>query len=132
MPDLDYWDPPSHERDYYRHQVKGDLGWLVRREGRDCIKYDRPDQEIVIPYNEHDWIREQEYRPFSDAQIVQVAFAADKALCMLLGMHDKSRKEWVGLSDHQRAKWMREGPRNNRHRAKMYRAIRTALEDLGK
>jgi hypothetical protein len=126
------WDPPKNEREYFRHADTGDLGYLVRREGKHYIRYDRgPDVEYVRPYNENDWVSEEDHREFSDAQIVLIAFEADKQLCRLLGMHDKTRRDWPSLTAVQRHKWIEEGPRNNHYRVALYRAIKEAMEGFG-
>lgn len=123
----DNWDPPDHERTYYRHTMTGDLGWLVRRDGKDYIKYDRPSHIMERPFRDQDWIAEREHRPLTRLQLAQVAFEADKRLCFFLGLHDQSRREWLSLKDEQRIAWSSAGPPNKGGRQELYQAVMAAL-----
>lgn len=124
----DHWDPADHERTFYRHATTGDLGWMVRREGRDCIRLDRPAQEISRPYRESEWIAEREHRPLTKLQLVQIAFEADKRLCFFLGKHDLARREWLSMKDEQRIAWADKGPPAGGGRPELFAAILKVLE----
>ena len=128
--DPGYTEPPEHERVFYRHVRTGDLGYAVEKDGKPYMKYDRPNEERVIVFNPPDWIQEEEYRPIPEAQVIQVAFEADKRLCLLLGYHDLARRDWIGLTESQKIKWMRQGPTKPPIRQKLYWRIRDTLEDL--
>lgn len=123
-----HWDPADHERLFYRHVTTGDLGWLVRREGHDCIRLDRPAQEITRLYKEVEWIPEREHRPLTKLQLVQIAFEADKRLCFFLGKHDLARREWLSMKDEQRIAWSENGPGPGGGRPELFRAILKTLE----
>ena len=124
----DNWDPPDHERVFYRHSTTGDLGWLVRRDGKDCVKYDRPAMDIVRPFRADEWIAELEYRPLTRLQLVQVAFEADKKLCYFLGRHELSRRQWLNLSENERIRWSTNGPPDTGGRQELFQAIMASLE----
>lgn len=103
------WDPEPHERLYYRHAVTGDRGWLVRRDGKDVIRMDRPHEELRT-FREHEWKRDTETRPLTVYQVGQIAFAADRALAAALGNHQVARKGWMDITDDQRRQWVMAGP----------------------
>lgn len=118
-----HWDPEPSERIYYRSAKTGNLGWLVRREGADKIRLDRAMQEIIIPFNKDEWDEERHYKPFSRTQVSLLAFEADKLLCRMLGQHERSRKEWLSLSDKERISWMEQGPGPDGLRGEVYAAL---------
>jgi len=128
--DEEYTEPPPHQRVYYRHAQKGDLGWMVTKNGKDHIKYDRPDQDIIIPFDANAWQIEEEHRPYNPTQKVQIAFEADRQLCKLIGMHDKARKVWGDLSQRQRMAWIEKGPTKNVYRRKLYAAVMSSLREM--
>ena len=124
------YDPPKHERKYYRHGTTGDLGWLVLRDGKDWIRLDRGEgaDEHLRPFRRLDWIEEHEHREMSQAHIARVAFEADKALCMALGMHERGQLDWMKLSDEARIKWVDRGPpMSHALRRRLYDSVRFAL-----
>lgn len=124
------WDPAVHERVYYTHGQTGDRGWLVRREGKDCIKYDRSSEDIVRPFRPGEWKQVAEKRPMTRMQLAQVAFAADRQLCLYLGMPEKAKVKWMDLREQQRINWMRVGPRVNDIRITLFESIMEALAPL--
>lgn len=124
---LDY-DPPRERRKYYRHASTGDLAYLVRRGGKDCIKFDRPFDPTVMPYREAEWREEPHAEPMGRAQAVQVAFDADKRLCLYLGLPMKAKVEWANLNDKERTAWLANGPQDPPARKELYAAIIRALE----
>lgn len=121
-------DPPPGKRIYVRSDGTGQLGWLVRRGGEIMVKYDRPNQDIVVKHSAA-WVQIVDHRPCSHAQIVQVAFEADKMLLKLLGMHDKARKEFRDLAEKQLVAWLEEGPKNPPIRSILYRTILDVLSE---
>ena len=124
----DHWEPEAFQRIYVRHGRTGDLGYLVRRDGRDVVRLDRVNQEIIQDYDPHMWTTEASYRPVSHVQVVQIAFAADQLLLKALGEHQKARKSWHEISEKQRKAWLEEGPKDPPKRAELYRAITECLE----
>src|SRR5262245_19057305 len=92
---LDF-DPPAHEREYFRQASSGDRGYLVRRDGKDCIRLDRPEQELIFPLSGQ-WKRDEYGSLYLHDQIAQVAFNADRGMCALLGLHAESRLQWREL-----------------------------------
>lgn len=124
----DNWDPPAHRRKYVRSTRTGDLGYFVRRDGKDCIRLDRPSEEIVKAYTgQQDWVDEQAARPISDHQMGRVCFEADRALCLALGLHGDARREWISLTDAQRIHWMKEGPDDHPRRRALYLLLQNFL-----
>jgi hypothetical protein len=130
LEDEENWDPALQERQYHRSRQTGERGYMVRRKGTDFIRLDRPQQEILRPFRESEWIPDVEHRPFTKAQVAQVCFEADRKLCFFLGLHDKAKKEWLSLSDEHRIGWMKRGPLTPPIRHEQWRAIMTALEPL--
>lgn len=118
----DDWDPEPGKRIYVRSMESGDLGWIVRRRGVDCVRLDRPNQEIVRVFDSN-WVVQHDHRPISHAQIVMLAYEADRALLRLLGDHVKSKKNWGDLTEKQRVAWIDVGPSNPPIRAILYRTI---------
>lgn len=119
--------PKDAERIWFRHRYDGQLGFLVQREGRDMIKLDRANEDICRPFNAIEWVPEHERRPMTEAQMAQIAFAADRQLCVFLGMHDKTKEQWLDLREEKRIAWMRQGPAHPEIRANVYRGIMDAL-----
>lgn len=124
----EHWDPADHEKIYYRHTTTGDLGWLVRREGRDCIRFDRPSHEMVRVFKEDEWIAEREHRPLTKYQLTQIAFEADKKLCFFLGLHSEARRDWLSLRDEDRIRWAEKGPPPRGGRRELWQAVMASLE----
>jgi hypothetical protein len=124
----DTWDPEPWQRIYVRHGQTADLGYLVRRDGKDLVRLDRPNQEVLQEYDAHHWTTETAYRPVSHVQVVQVAFAADQVLLKALGQHAKARKNWHEISEKQRKAWLELGPSDPPKRAQLYKAIVECLE----
>ena len=122
------WDPEEHERTWYSHTMTGDHGWMVRRDGRDCIRLDRPDQEIVKVYRDGEWKPELEHRPLTKLQLAQVAYEADRKLCFFLGLHDEARREWNAMREQDRLKWAQHGPGKGPGRMQLFMAVTGTLE----
>lgn len=132
------WDPLPAQREFYRHRLTGDLGWLVRREGREAIRYDRGDfdQTIRIQRDDKgaiiDWLPEKPPAPLNDYHLGMIAWQADCELQRHLG--ELSRiKQWRDMREEERAKWIRSGPDGGSPmRQEVYQAIKTALEPFTK
>lgn len=117
----------EERRRYFRSVTTGDRAYLVEKDGKTCIQLDRPNEEIIRPFHESQWIEEKGDLPLAIGQVAQVAFEADRKLCQFLGLHDKSRKEWASLLDKQRIAWMKEGPAEPM-RQRLWDAIMGAME----
>ena len=128
--DTDNWDPQPHERQCYMHILSGDYGWLVRREGKDVIKLDRPGLDEIRPFDVQDWRSREEVRPMSPGQLAKVMFDADKALCLALGLRDTAKIEWLSLKPEKRRAWIEVGPSEPPIRAQLYAAIKNTLRHL--
>jgi len=115
-------DPPKVR--WYKRKSDGQLGYMVDQHGREAIRLDRPAQVIVEPYTDSKWEPVSAERPVTKAQVARIAFAADRALCLMLALHGEARKEWVGLSDKDRIEWVANGPPADPPlRRAMYQAI---------
>lgn len=125
-----HYEPTPSERQWYRSASTSDRGWLVRRDGMSFIRLDRPSQELLRPFRDHDWIAEVEHRPLTPHQVSEVCFAADRALCKVLGMHDLARKEWMTLTDRERIDFTANGPGGEPRRRSAYLALRVKLEEI--
>lgn len=134
------FDPEPGDRIYVRSERTGDLGWMVRRDGVEMVRLDRPSQEIIRQMSP-EWVQVVDHRPCSHAQVVQVAFMADKALCALLGLYEESgpkrdrltgpsaKKDWRDLNERQLIAWLEEGPSNPPIRRILYNSIVNVLEE---
>ena len=125
------WDPEPNERTYYRSQGSADRGWLVRRDGIDCIRLDRPMQDISRPYKAHEWLPEKEQHPLAPIAKAKIAFALDHELCQAIGLIKNSRKGWLDLTDDKKVEFMERGPAAGPDiRLKMYALVMEGLKEL--
>lgn len=109
MPHLVGMENPPAKR-WYKRKSDGQLGYMTEVNGREMIRLDRPnDPTAVVPYSE-DWDPVSSDRPISKHQVAKIAFAADRALCLVLAKHAEAKEEWVGLTDAKRLKFVKEGP----------------------
>jgi hypothetical protein len=113
------------EKVYYRHVREGQRGYRVQRDGKDLIKLDRPSEDIVVPFREHEWMLDRESRPLNAQQVARASFEADKAICEAMGLHLESRRDWRNMTDEQRIKWITQGPAAGLRR-QVYDAIAAA------
>ena len=124
------WEPSEQERTWYRHALTADRGYLCRRNGREMIRFDRPnDPHALEPYDAGKWNIDREHRPLQVLQTTLVAYAADQALCRALGLHEKQR-EWISMSEKMRIAWIKHGPKKPAIRGELYAAVRGILKDL--
>ena len=122
----DHWDPKPDERTLYRDKQTGDLGYLVRRNGRDLIRLDRPGQEIIRKLEDFD--EENEFRPYNLHQVATLAFESDKLLAKMQGNHTESRREWMSQPEHERIRFMQHGPKEGGLRGELFAAIMGVLK----
>jgi hypothetical protein len=122
------YDPPEAQRELVRNGW-GELGWLVRRDGKSMVRLDRPNQEILKPYVASEWLPEVPMRPLARQQLARVAFEADRELCRGLGAFAHAMRTWQRLSELERKQWTERGPKEKSGpRATLYKAIMGGLE----
>lgn len=121
-------DPPPGKREYYIHLETGDRGYLVTRDNKPAIKWDRAMAKDTT-HELHKWKKMVDEVPlFSLHQIAMVAFVADKEICRAMGQVDIAQRQWVDLSEKQRRDWMQDGPKaKTGPRRVVYQAIVAAL-----
>lgn len=115
-------------KQWVRNTHTGDRGFLSE-DGKEVI-YDRPNEELRVPYRKELWAVDKHEHPMTRSQKVQVAHAADRVLTRLLGAPMLNNKEWASLTDKQRVAWVKKGPQKG-IRKDLYEAIMGALEQLG-
>lgn len=115
---------PQPQKRVVRRKRDGQLGEIIDRHGREWVKLDRPQEEILVPYTgPEDWPAEKEERPLTKAQVRRIAFDADRALCRAQGDYITSRKQWESLSDGDRMEWLEKGPSDVGRRRQLWGAI---------
>lgn len=124
-----HWDPKPDERTYYRSTGDGQRGYLVRREGKDCIRLDRPMEELIRPLDGM-WQKDAEVYPVSPHQAAKIAFVADCALCSVIGEHVAAKREWLNMSEKKRIEFMQEGPGDDSVRDELFFAITGVLRKM--
>lgn len=132
VPLPDDWDPEPARRAYYKNSVSGDWGWLVRREGNDVIKLDRPGVDEIRRFDPGEWQPRDAPKPLQPAHLAMVAYQADKTLCRVLGgeLMRFTKGDWLDLSQEQRRAWIEKGPPTHPDRRALYAAIMGALGHL--
>lgn len=125
----DDWDPAPDERVYYRSSEDNQRAYLVRRDGKDMLRLDRPMEEILRPMNQS-WKSDNQVHAVNAQQLAQVAFAADRQLCRVLGRHNEATLEWLSLKEPARIKWMKKGPCTGDIREDLFDAIMGTLGSL--
>lgn len=107
-----------------RRKRDGQLGEIIDRHGREWVRLDRPNEEILVPYSGPDeWPAERDERPLTVPQVRRIAFDADRALCRATGDYATSRKMWENLTDTERGDWLEKGPPEIGRRRKLWKAI---------
>lgn len=102
-------DPPKVR--WYRRKTDGQLGFMVEVDGKEVIRLDRPSEPGAVErFSDQRWEPVSVDRPVNRSQVARIAFAADRALCLMLALHGEARKEWVGLSDKERIAFVQGGP----------------------
>lgn len=108
-PKLD--EPPEEDREYFREGgPHGDLGYKVFLHGDPVIRLDRANIKLRPWNNGQGWWPADRHPPLSSSQMARCAFELDKVLCLYLGMHRESQKEWASLKPGARKSWVEEGP----------------------
>lgn len=124
------WDPEPGEREWYRETSSGQLGYRVRRGGRDRIRLDRGSEEILRAFTPGEWSPEKERRPLMAFHLARVAFEADRALCSNIGLPENARKEWSSLSEDQKKAWLTVGPTKDPMRKRLYESIQAGMAEF--
>lgn len=125
------WEPAPHERTYYRQTSQnGQRGWLVRRAGADMIRLDRPQEELLLPFRQDGWVREETARLMTPLQVAMVALEADRKLSQIIGDHKDAKREWISMKEAERTEWAASGPAE-KHPARiaLFDAIQKVLYD---
>lgn len=109
-----------------RSKNDGQLGYLVEMEdGRQGVKLDRGQQNIVVPYLEKRWEIAEEAK-LQAMQIARCAYEADRAL--RIGRGEYATTTWDSLREPARVEWARNGPpEEDSQRARLFAAITGAL-----
>lgn len=85
--------------------------------------------ERLVSYLEKDWVSVTFARPLSPAHIAEICHAGDQMLCRRTGL--KLPKGWLDLSEDEKRTWIEKGPDDVEIRAKLYKAMRAVLKELG-
>lgn len=123
-----HWDPVPGDRAYYRHRATGDLGWLVRRNGEDHVKYDRAgvDQTTRVKRDGAgepvEWAPVAPPAPVNTFQMAALAYEVNRMLDRYLGQVSP-KKAWIDISEEARRDWLERGPEMKGIRNDMYNAI---------
>ena len=123
------WEPKPSERVYYRSSVDGQRAYVVRRNDEECLRLDRPGEELIRK-KDGTWKLDEQLYPLTAHQLAKVAWVADKALCACIGEHTESKKDWLNTPERERIRFMKEGPDMGNIRDQLYTAIMTSLKDL--
>jgi hypothetical protein len=127
-------DPKPSDRVYYRSAKDGQRAYLVRREGKDMLKLDRPMEEILHRIdleNLTGWVPDVQLHPLTKHAVGKVAYDADVALRRAMGIHMKPQEtEWLSMKEQDRIKWMESGPASGDVRMDLYDAIMGTLSSL--
>lgn len=116
---------------WYRNRQTGDRGKMEIRDGEKVIVYDRPNVDQWVHYSEAEWKVETEARTYSMMELGQIAWAADRELCRILGDHARAEKKWGHMSEAARHKWIVKGPVKPESRVELFDAIMGVLRPMG-
>ena len=119
------------KKEWYRHRQTGDRGFMELRDGKKVIVYDRPAADQWIAYSESEWKVETEVRTYSMMELGQIAWAADREMCRILGDYERAEKKWGHLSEATRHKWIVKGPAKPEARVKLFDSIMEVLRPMG-
>ena len=125
------WEPEPHERQWFAHADSGDMGWLVRRDGKDFIRLDRGATDHLVEYRPARWVPKADHKRLTDYQMAEVAFEADRRFLRATGRIPEARLEWRDLRDEKRRDWMHRGPNEAGPRKMLYDAIVSVLKTVG-
>lgn len=123
------WEPLPSERVYYRSNVDGQRAYVVRRNDEECLRLDRPGEELLRA-KDGTWTLDAQAYPMTAHQAAKIAWVADKALCACIGEHQESKRDWLSTPEKERIRFMKEGPDEGNVRDKLYLAIMKCLKDF--
>lgn len=123
------WDPKPSERTYYRSSLDGQRGYLVKRGGVECIRLDRPAQELIEKLDAS-WRLDSQAYPITPHRAAKIAFVADRELCGAIGKYTESKVDWLDLPEKQRIAFMEDGPGDDGIRDKLFQAVMGTLKEL--
>jgi len=124
------YEPEPQNRVWYRHAAMGDIGWMVRSDGKDMIRLDRGadlGKHHLRPYKPGDWVQQEEHRPMTQHHLALITWSADRAVCKAMGF-SRTAKDWAELKDEERIEWIKHGPPSGIERKVVFNAIQTALK----
>jgi hypothetical protein len=126
------WEPKPSERVYYRSKHDGQRAYLVKRNGVDMLRLDRPMEELLVDMAKDGggWEKDSQSYPVSAHQAAKIAFVADRALCAVLGERFEAREDWINLHEKERIRFMEDGPDVDGPRDTLFLAIMGALKEL--
>lgn len=124
-----HWEPKPSERVYYRRNLDGQRAYVVRRNDEECLRLDRPGEELLSA-KDNTWTVDSQSYPMTAHQAAKIAWVADKALCACVGEHQEAKKDWINTPEKERIRFMKEGPDEGNIRDQLYAAIMNCLKDL--
>lgn len=101
---------PKESRTWVRCSQTGQRAYLVQRNGKNMVRLDRPEEELVYPYDSSRWIPEKDGPKYNRAQAAMVAYAADRVLLRFDGKMQESRREWESQTEAERFRFIQNGP----------------------
>jgi hypothetical protein len=123
------WEPKPSERVYYRSKLDGQRAYIVRKDGFEMLRLDRPSEEIYRKLNA-EWVPDKRIYSANPHQVAKVAFIADRALCAVVGDFLESKQEWLNLREAERIRFMQLGPNVGGIRDKLFKAVMKTLKEL--
>lgn len=116
-------------RVWYRHVNSGQRAYLVKQNGVQMIRLDRPSEDITKPFDPTQWIPDSETRPMTRAQIAQICKVADRQLCHFLGLAKLAKREWFDMKEKERVEWIEgKGPLDPPARQRLFRVMYDEME----
>lgn len=118
-----------NEREYYRSNVTGDLGYLVERDGKSWVKLDRSGPEVLKEFSEGLWAEELHRAPLNQQQLGKLAYEFDQLLCRTLGRGQEANRDWIAMQNEEKATWMTIGPCDSGIRDALFDAVLRVLKE---
>lgn len=101
----------------------------MKRDGKECIKLDRPTQDITVPLD-GTWRLDNQSYPMTVHRAAKIAFVADRELCGAIGEYMASKVDWLDLREKERIAFMEDGPGDEGIRDKLFLAVMGVLKEL--
>ena len=109
--------------------MDGQRAYLVHHDGAECLRLDRPSEELYRKLGP-EWSPDAQTYLASPHQVAKVAFIADRALCAITGDHLEAKEEWINLPEKERIRFMEDGPDSVGIRDKLFKAITRTLKEM--